>query len=277
MTKATALINWLLPTREERLYFLFLIAITAAIACVNSVTVIVDAERSGGIIDTRLPWLYEISSAIALLALYPALLLAVRRVPLTTDNWKTHLPLYIGFSVLFSAAHVTAMVAIRKLAIWLLFDGTYTFFGDILRESAYEYRKDVITFAMVVALAHIIQARAKPATAEGGKRIQLKSGSQTILLNANDFAYAKAAGNYVELLLKSGETHLVRMSMSALEATLKDAGVAVVRIHRSYLVAVPLVTEVTPKGDGDAELKLVDGTPLPVSRRYRAKLAEALS
>jgi hypothetical protein len=276
MNRATAFINWLLPTREERLYFLFLIAITAAIACVNSITVIVDAERSGGSIDTRLPWLYEISSAAALLALYPPLLLAVRRMPLTPLNWKTHLPLYIGFSVLFSAAHVTAMVAIRKLALWLLFDGTYTFFGDVLRESAYEYRKDVITFAMVVALAHIIQARAKPRAADGGKRIQLKSGSQTILLDAGDFAYAKAAGNYVEVILRGGDTHLVRMSLTALEDTVRGAGLGVVRIHRSYLVAAHLVTEVTPKGDGDAELKLTDGTLLPVSRRYRAQLADAL-
>ena len=66
------------------------------------------------------------------------------------------------------------------------------------------------------------------------------------------------------------------MSLAALEKTLRDAEVNVARIHRSFLVAVGLVAEVTPKADGDAELKLSDGTLLPVSRRYRKALTDAL-
>ena len=276
MMSMNGIVSRVLPSREERLYFLFLIAITAAIACVNSVTAIVDAERSGSSIKPALPWLYEISSAMALLALYPLLLAALRRMPITVENWQTHVPLYLGFSILFSAAHVTVMVAIRKLALWLLFDGTYTFFGDVVRESFYEYRKDLITFAMVISLAHIIQAKLKSQPAPAPKRLQLKSGSQTILLDTATFRYAKAAGNYVEVVAANRETHLVRMSLAALEKTLRDAEVNVARIHGSFLVAVGLVAEVTPKADGDAELKLSDGTLLPVSRRYRKALTDAL-
>ncbi|WP_417450031.1 LytR/AlgR family response regulator transcription factor [Kordiimonas sp.] len=276
MTRARTFFSQLTATREERLFIIFLIVVTGAIACVNAFTVIVDAERAGGSVDPRLPWLYEISSAVALVVLYPLLLTAVRRMPMTTRNWKSHLPLYLVFSVLFSAAHVTGMVAIRKVVLWLFLDGTYIFFGDIFRESAYEYRKDLVSFAMVVALAHIIQAKVKAPSGQKPRRLQLKSGSQTILINPDDFSFAKTAGNYIELSLGSGETHLIRMSLAAFQETLTEAGANVTRIHRSYLVKTSLVAEVTPKGDGDAELRLTDGTVLPVSRRYRKQLAAAL-
>ncbi|WP_262689903.1 LytR/AlgR family response regulator transcription factor [Kordiimonas aestuarii] len=276
MTRAKTIINTIMPAREERLYFLLLVIITAAIAVVNAITAVVDAERAGVAIDTRLPWLYETSSAVALLSLYPFLLLAVRHMPVTVDNWKTHLPLYFAFSALFSAAHIAGMVAIRKVFFWLYFEGPYIFFEDVIRESAYEYRKDLVTFGMVVALSHIALAKLKPADSNTPKRLALKSGSQTILLNPEAFRFAKAAGNYVEISVTGGETHLVRLTLAALEKTLSDAGVRAVRIHRSYVIATQHVAEVTPKGDGDAALKLSDGLVLPVSRRYRKQLTGAL-
>ena len=278
MTAKTNIINRLLPSMEERIYFLLVLVITLAITTVNATTALVDAERSGVSIDSRTPWLYEASSAVILLSLYPLIMLAVRRMPVTAENWKTHLPLYLGFSVLFSAAHVAGMVAIRKVAYWLYFDGPYVFFGDVWRESLYEYRKDLVSFLMITSLAHVVMAKVKDRdNSQGHKRLQLKSGSQTIFVDAGDFLYAKAAGNYVDLTLTDGETHLIRMSLSALHDSLSREGIAAVRIHRSYIVRAEKVREVTPKGDGDAELMLTDGTPLPVSRRYRAQLAEALS
>ena len=66
------------------------------------------------------------------------------------------------------------------------------------------------------------------------------------------------------------------MSLAALQQTLRENGLDMVRIHRSHIVRADLVREVTPKGDGDAELTLTSGTTLPVSRRYRAELAKAL-
>ncbi len=276
MDTVWTLINRILPSREEKLYFLLIVAITFAFTVVNAVTALVDAERAGMMIDAREPWLYEGSSAVVLLLLYPFIFMAVRRMPVTAQNWKTHIPLYLGFSLLFSAAHVAGMVAIRKIFFWLYFDGPYIFFGDIWRESAYEYRKDLVSFLMIVSLTHLVIAKVRDRAPDRPKRLPLKCGSQTLFIDPQDICFGKAAGNYVELSLLTGEVHLIRMSLAALQQTLRENGLDMVRIHRSHIVRADLVREVTPKGDGDAELTLTSGTTLPVSLRYRAELAKAL-
>ncbi len=272
----TTLLDRLLPSREEKLLFLLITAITVAIASVNAVTANVDAERAGVTADTSLPWLYEYSSAVVLLALYPAVLLLVRRMPVLTSNWQTHVPLYLGCSVIFSALHVTGMVMIRKVAFWLFQPGPYIFFGDVMREASYEYRKDIVTFAMFTAVAHLVLARVKPASDDRPKRLQFKTGAQTVYIEAADFLFAKAAGNYVEIHTSAG-MHLVRQSLAGFERILTDAGVRSARTHRSYIVATDRIASVTPTSDGDAELTLKSGARLPVSRRFRKALDEVLA
>ncbi len=270
-----SLLDRLLPSREEKLLFLLISAITIAIASVNAITANVDAERSGVTTDTSLPWLFEYSSAVALLALYPSVLAVCRRFPVLASNWKTHLPLYLGFSIVFSALHVVGMVAIRKIAFWLYQPGPYIFFGDFIRETAYEYRKDVVTFAMFTVVAHLVLARMKNAPSGKPKRLTLKSGAQSVYIEASEFLFAKAAGNYVEVHTARG-MHLIRQSLAGLEELLTETGISAVRTHRSYITAAEMVSSVAPTSDGDAELTLKNGALLPVSRRFRKKLDEAL-
>ena len=272
------MIECLFPSRNERLLMALVVVTTLIIAAVNVNTIFVDAMRQGIDVDPRAPWVFEYSSAFVLLLLYPGILAFTRRLPLDTENWKWRLPAYLAFSLLFSALHIAGMVAIRKLVFWLYFDGAYIFFGDVLRELSYEYRKDFVTFILFTGLAQIVlnipdtkgtESTQKPS------RLVLKNGAQSVVIEPDSFRHARAAGNYIEVFTGT-EMHLIRMSLAKFEAMLTEADMKIARIHRSHIVSLAEIAKVSPKNDGDAEVSLRDGTRLPASRRYRKSLEASL-
>jgi DNA-binding LytR/AlgR family response regulator len=68
--------------------------------------------------------------------------------------------------------------------------------------------------------------------------------------------------------------HLIRESLSSFIAPL-DAG-EFLRVHRSHVVRLGFIAELRPMLHGDYELVLRDGQKLPLSRRYKALLPEAI-
>ena len=66
---------------------------------------------------------------------------------------------------------------------------------------------------------------------------------------------------------------LARLTLAELERQLRDAGVDVVRVHRSWLVNRASIAEIAPTGEGDVTITLRDGDTAPGSRRYREPLA----
>lgn len=97
----------------------------------------------------------------------------------------------------------------------------------------------------------------------------------TKLVPRSSVRWVTAHGDYARLHTSEG-SHLVRVPLSRLEDRWSEAGF--VRIHRSFLVALPLVTElrmsssgyVVRVGDGD------DAAELPVSRRRTRDLKDRL-
>lgn len=77
--------------------------------------------------------------------------------------------------------------------------------------------------------------------------------------------WVRAAGNYIELRA-GGRTVVHRSSIGAAERHLAHHGF--VRIHRSTLVRRDRIARVRPQ-----DVILLDGTHLPVGKRYRAALA----
>lgn len=71
-----------------------------------------------------------------------------------------------------------------------------------------------------------------------------------------------------------GRRFLLYRRLADLERVLGEAGF--VRIHRSHLVNVAHVAQVTPKPDGRAALTLRSGRRLPCSRRGAPRLRDAL-
>jgi two-component system LytT family response regulator len=104
-------------------------------------------------------------------------------------------------------------------------------------------------------------------------RIAVKSVGRTVFVNTADIDWIETAGNYLTLHA-GGETQLVRETMSQLEAKLDPR--QFVRIHRSTIVRIPAVREITPLFNGDQTVILTDGTKVVLSRSYREKAKSAL-
>jgi DNA-binding LytR/AlgR family response regulator len=83
--------------------------------------------------------------------------------------------------------------------------------------------------------------------------------------------WVEAQGDYARLHTADG-SHLVRVSLATLAERWADAGY--VRIHRSYLVQLSLITEL--RLAGNAYVVVVDARELPVSRRHTRDLKDRL-
>lgn len=251
--------------------FLYLIAlITLVIAAVNVATKLSDAADYGVTLSIYNPITTEYSSAAALIFILPWLFAFFDKNPMRKESWGKLAILYLSMSVLFSLVHVGMMVTMRNIAWPLLFDANYDFFDGGIGELFYEYRKDAITFLFYTVISELQRQIHAASSLRNQKKepIILRSGASTIMVQADDFQFAKSAGNYAEINTKTGE-HLARITLAALTDELKAKGCDVVRIHRSYIVNKALIRESSPIAGGDVMLKLSTGQSLRASRRYR--------
>jgi DNA-binding LytR/AlgR family response regulator len=105
--------------------------------------------------------------------------------------------------------------------------------------------------------------------------IPVELAGTTKLVPRSAVRYVEAQGDYARLHTQEG-SHLVRIPLSVLEDRWRDAGF--VRIHRSYLVSLPLVTELRLSGSGYV-VRIGAGpdcAELPVSRRHTRELKDRL-
>lgn len=107
--------------------------------------------------------------------------------------------------------------------------------------------------------------------------IPAELGGITHLVPRETIGWVEAEGDYARLHSASG-AHLVRIPLSALETRWRDHGFQ--RIHRSYLVALRLVTGLRTC-DGAVLVRLrangaSPATELPVSRRQARELRDRL-
>ena len=101
------------------------------------------------------------------------------------------------------------------------------------------------------------------------QRFVIRSGEGYRLVPADDVASFEAQGNYVRLRTGAGH-HLLRITMAELEKRLDPKRFA--RIHRSTMVNIDRIKEITPAWHGDFEVLLTDGQKLRLSRNFRDRL-----
>ena len=255
----------------------------------NSLTVNMDVQRLHLAFQAWQPVVWETSSGLVSLALVPAVVWFTRRWPLALDNWRRVLPAYLAASIAWSALHVAGMVALRKLAYASVGD-SYDF-GSWLQQSAYEYLKDVRSFAGMVFTIEVYrlllrrmqgEASLLSAPDEGppvealdrpGRFLVRKLGRE-FLVSAADIEWLQASGNYVNLRVR-GHDYPLRSTIAGIAERLDPARFA--RIHRSYIVNLDQVASIEPLETGDARVHLRDGTVLPCSRRQRDALRDRLA
>jgi len=107
--------------------------------------------------------------------------------------------------------------------------------------------------------------------------IPVELGGITTLVHRSSVEWVEADGDYARLHTADG-SHLVRIPISALETRWADAGF--LRVHRSYLVALPRVTGIRTVGNGLVVCLRAHGdhppVELPVSRRHTRMLKDRL-
>lgn len=250
--------------------WLFIVAVGVVITIVNTTSEILEAQRSGDTLDPRGPFTWEISSLILVLALAPFIGIAVRRWPPRGDNWPRVAAIHAALTVPFSLLHVGGMVAIRK-AVYALAGSSYDFsHGVLARELFYEWRKDVLTYALLAATYFAFQRYAEVRSPlEGDQRIEIRDGGSAVFLAAGDILLVEAAGNYVTFHTPA-RSHLVRGTLAAWEARLTQRGF--VRVHRGRLVNRSRIASIKPTPAGDIEITLDDGRVVAGSRRFRSAL-----
>lgn len=104
-------------------------------------------------------------------------------------------------------------------------------------------------------------------------RLVIKATGRVYFLKTEDIDWIEACGNYVTLHV-GPETHLLRETLSHLENRL-DPG-RFLRIHRSRLVNLDCIKELTPLFNGDYTVALQSGDELTLSRTYRDRLQELI-
>ena len=265
-------------TGADRLVYAGVAVVSLAIGGVNALSVADDIARRGGAYDVRTPLFWEMTSIAVIILLAPALLAAVRRIRRET-GWLVRIALAIAAIAAFSAVHITGMVGLRKLVLWML-GGSYDFHLS-LATVLYEARKDAVTCLLIGGGMWLIDSRreartvvaAVPATPAEAlpHMVWLRDGTTRIRIEPREVIWISSAGNYVEYSLADGRNHLVRGTLAATETELARFNLA--RVHRTRLANLDRVTAVELKPSGDFELSFDTGQTAQGSRRYRNAIA----
>jgi len=122
-----------------------------------------------------------------------------------------------------------------------------------------------------------VSGRRRPAEPARGRDddevIPVELAGTTKLIPRSSVRWVEAQGDYARLFTTEG-SHLVRIPLAQLEERWAKAGF--VRIHRSYLVSLPLVTELR-MGQGGYQVVIGNEEKvLPVSRRHTRELKDKL-
>lgn len=108
---------------------------------------------------------------------------------------------------------------------------------------------------------------------ENDRQIALPTGEGLYMVQIDDILYCTSDNNYTEVYLRAEKKpQVVSRPLSEFDAFLVPQGF--VRVHQSHLVHRKHIKRYI-KGEG-GEVVMCDGSNLPVSRRQKAELMEAL-
>ena len=253
---------------------------------VNSLSVANDLDRRGVRADPAQPWIWELSSAASLLVCFWGLLIVDEALHARVRSGWARLAAYAAASVVFCVAHVAMMVALRHLA-YRLAGWQYDFgpWGDGLW---YEYRKDVLTFIVMLvgitvwrrlASRAATQAAAAPVTEPAvsttfestptAPTFLVRTPQGDLLIRADEIDWVEAQGNYVALHVR-GEARLMRQTLAEMQARLAAHGF--IRTHRRALVNRQRMQAILTPDLGEPGVRLSSGQVAPLSESRRSEV-----
>ena len=231
----------------------------------------------------------QVSSHLVVAAMLPAIYWLHRRWPI--GERPRNLLFHVAAVVPFSIAHTLGMAALRFLWFGGIVGIPYSF-PLTLERLLYEFAKDIIAYALLsagtVALRHYLTRPVPPPAVQGAatpepapessprplpERFAVRRKGREIMVEVADIDWIEASGNYAVLHV-GDETFEIRSSLTKLEGELDPK--RFVRVHKSHLVNIARVVEVTPWVSGDWRIRLQSGAQVNLSRRYRQRF-EALA
>ena len=254
---------------------------------INASSNIMEAQRDG-VLPFMIwePFVWEYSSAISTLLLFPALVWLLKAKPFNWQKITRSLLLYLLASIAFSLLHIGIMVTIRKLIYTV--QGMQYDFGLVWFELLYEYRKDLWGFLFLIVVIKTYQYVVNQLTGEAAPirqgedtpenlnfdRLLVKKLGKEFIVRVAQIDWLESSGNYVNLHIDA-RIYPLRATMNQLISQLEPQGFC--RIHRSYAVRLDAIESITPLPSGDSEVKLTTGKVLNLSRRYKEQFKGQLN
>ncbi len=259
----------------------FFFAVVGAITTVNIFTTLANKASDGIYLSPWQPVVWEYSSALLIWMLIPCVAWFNAYAPIDARTWKWTLPLHLLATIPYSIIHVSGMVALRKLTYRIA--GLHYHFGAPIPNWIYEYRKDFVTYWLILAALYAfrvcrlwLESRLPPTAATPAfalndriERLVVRKLNREFILNTADIDRIEADGNYVTLYVQ-GTSYPLRESLAALEKKLDPRRFA--RVHRGHIVNLDRIREIQPWDSGDYRILLKDGSLVNFSRRYRSRL-----
>ena len=126
----------------------------------------------------------------------------------------------------------------------------------------------------LLALLETEAGRPTPAPPIYEEKFLIKSASRVFFVKAEEIDWIEAADYYVCLHV-GGQSHLLRETMSEMEAKLAPA--RFLRIHRSTIVNLSRVRSIQTRAGGEYAVVLEDGTLLRLSRSRKEQVEQILN
>jgi two-component system LytT family response regulator len=177
------------------------------------------------------------------------------------------MPEMSGFEVLESLA-----AGVRPLVIFLTaYD---TFAVQAFDAQAIDYLVKPVNEARFDAAVMRARERLRAGAAmKQAERLVFGTGGVDLVVAPDEITWIEA-DDYYAAVHALGRRHLVRESLSSLEARLDRT--RFVRVHRSAIVNLAHVREVRSAGSGEPAIVLRDGSSFPISRRRRDAVTTAV-
>lgn len=176
--------------------------------------------------------------------------------------------LVVGITIVLSAA------SFHEMNHFIIIGG---FIGYLFVQQAKEFRMQ--NEQLQIEQAHTAKLEFKLAQnveSHSTFKLEIVVGGKIEYVPANDIAYCKASGDYVELHLKDLGEKLYSGSLKQLEELLPPV---FLKVHRSYLVNLNEVTALSSKNMDEVKgnaLLLSNQQQVPVSRRLLASVRDSL-
>lgn len=128
----------------------------------------------------------------------------------------------------------------------------------------------IVLYALVAAITYALRGGRSTAPVQliGSvaplERYLTRTGDELVPVEVADIALIAGAQDYAEVVTKYGKSHLIRMSLSELEARLPAT--TFVRVHRSTIVNLAHLVRAEPIGSGRLALHMTGGRTVETSR-----------